>query len=95
MGEGILEKYLEELIILFDDDIVLSLGRDAFKEKKDKDYENFKPSKSIKYILYIQKQYISLLNSYSNIIGNLSSINEMFINVIYYFFIFSIFIKSY
>lgn len=82
-GEETLQKYLEELIILFDDDIVFNLGKDAFKEKKDVDYEHYKPSKSIKFVLAIQKQYISLLNSYSNIIGNLSNINEMFINVNY------------
>jgi hypothetical protein len=99
-GESILEKYLDELIILFDEDIVRNLGNDAFKEKKNVDYENYKPSNSIKFVLAIQKQYISLLNSYANIIGNLSCINEMFINVIFfcvcfwfYFYLFCFFVN--
>jgi len=95
-GESTLEKYLEELIILFDDNIVLNLGNDAFKENKDVDFEQYKPSKSIKFILAIQKQYISLLNSYANIIGNLSHINEMFINVqIIFFFLYFIIKKCF
>jgi len=92
MGENILEKYLEELIVLFDADIINALGRDAFKIKRndaqshssnDSEEALSKPSKSIKYVLYIQKQYISLLNSYSNIISNLSHISELVVNHFY------------
>jgi hypothetical protein len=92
MGENILEKYLEELIVLSDQDILHALGKEAYKSKtieemtnsyKERKDDLAKPSKSIKYVLAIQKQYISLLNSYSNIIGNLTHINELIVNHFY------------
>ena len=85
-GHESLIKYLEELIILFDDEIILGLGKDISQEKQNMDSDRYKPSKSIKYVLAIQKQYISLIDSYSNIIGNLQNLNEMFINVKFYFY---------
>lgn len=95
MGENILEKYLEELVIMFDQDILHALGKEAFKSRKiefDDEGSAYKPSKSIKYILAVQKQYISLLNSYSNIIGNLKSTSELIVNVNILFFILKLFL---
>jgi hypothetical protein len=86
MGESMLEKYLEELIILFDQDILNALGKEAFKSRKlefETNSEKDKPSRSIKYVLYIQKQYISLLNAYANIIRNLTYISEFVVNHFY------------
>ena len=90
MGEKILTNYLEELIVICDKDIFTSLGKEAYRQAKENynvegigKASKFKPSKSIKYILSIQKQYISLLNSYANIIANLSHISELFVKHFY------------
>lgn len=90
MGEAILKNYLEELIVICDKDIFSSLGKEAYKQAKESyniegmgKASKFKPSKSIKYILSIQKQYINLLNSYANIIANLTHISELFVKHFY------------
>ena len=81
MGEAILKNYLEELIVICGKDIFSSLGKEAYKQAKESyniegmgKASKFKPSKSIKYILSIQKQYINLLNSYANIIAKVIDI---------------------
>ena len=86
-GEHYLKKYLEELIVICDKEILSSLGKEAYHQAKRiaftsegiiNDNSKYKPSKSIKYILAIQKQYISILNAYANIISNLNEVNELF-----------------
>ena len=86
MGESMLIKYLEELLITFNKYILNFLGKETFKlkTKSDDDLDNIlRPSKSIKQVLGIQKQYISLLNAYSQIISNITTLNEIFLSHFY------------
>lgn len=82
MGEFQLTKYLEDLLISFDKQILSFLGKESFQltSSANQDLDSiFKPSKSIKQVLAIQKQYISLLNAYSQIISCLKNLNEIFV----------------
>jgi hypothetical protein len=79
LGENILQQYLDELLLIFDDDIVKSIGKTD--QNEDTAIEKYKPSKTIRYVLAKQKQYISMLNAYSNIISNLTKLNEFIVNV--------------
>jgi hypothetical protein len=83
MGENMLQEYLDELLLIFNDDIIYSIGLDSNKESESLTH-NMKPSKSIRYVLAKQKQYISMLNAYSNIISNLKKLNEFVVNVIFH-----------
>ena len=94
LGENILSKYLEELIVICEKEVLYSIGKDAYKQAKQINYNSnnssysdpsskYKPSKSIKAILSIQKQYISILNAYSNIISNLNDLSELFVKHFY------------
>ena len=94
MGKNILLKYLEELIVICDKDILYSIGKDSYKQAKQMNYDSnssaysdpsskYKPSKNIKNILYIQRQYFSILDAYSNIISNLDEISELAIKHFY------------
>ena len=82
MGKNILLKYLEELIVICDKDILYSIGKDSYRQAKQMNYDSnssaysdpsskYKPSKNIKNILYTQRQYFSILDAYANIISNL------------------------
>jgi len=84
MGEHILIKYLNELITVFDQDIINSIGKDTFSNSGFEGESGFESkAKNFKYILGKQKQYFSLVNSYANIVGNLKTINELIVNVRY------------
>ena len=94
MGKNILMKYLEELIVICDKDILYSIGKDSYRQAKQMNYDSnssaysdpsskYKPSKNIKNILYTQRQYFSILDSYANIISNLDEISELAIKHFY------------
>ena len=94
MGKNILLKYLEELIVICDKDILYSIGKDSYRQAKQMNYDSnssaysdpsskYKPSKNIKNILYIQRQYFSILDAYANIISNLDEISELAIKHFY------------
>ena len=94
MGKNILLKYLEELIVICDKDILYSIGKDSYKQAKQMNYDSnssaysdpsskYKPSKNIKNILYTQRQYFSILDAYANIISNLDEISELAIKHFY------------
>ena len=94
MGKNILLKYLEELIVICDKDILYSIGKDSYRQAKQMNYDSnssaysdpsskYKPSKNIKNILYTQRQYFSILDAYANIISNLDEISELAIKHFY------------
>ena len=81
LGENILQQYLDELLFIFDDDVVNSIVKEN-EHNLESSNKRYKPSKSIKYVLSKQKQYISMLNAYSHIISNMKNITEFIVNVL-------------